>query len=94
MSERGRRKTVTGVVVSDRMDKSVVVEEKVQVRHPRYGKFIRRKVKHMAHDGDNAAKVGDVVEIMETRPLSRNKCWRVTRIIEQAGTIRTKRASR
>jgi small subunit ribosomal protein S17 len=92
MSERGQRKTVTGVVVSDKMDKSVVVEQEVQVKHPRYGKFIRRKMKHMAHDEENAAKVGDMVELTETRPLSRRKCWRVTRIMQVAGALRGKRA--
>lgn len=92
MSERGQRKTVTGVVVSDKMEKSVVVEQEVQVKHPRYGKFIRRKVKHMAHDEESASKVGDIVELTATRPLSRRKCWRVTRIMRAAGAIRGKRA--
>jgi len=94
MSERGNRKRVTGVVVSDRMDKTVVVEEEVQVRHPRYGKFIRRKLKRVAHDERNAAKVGDFVEIEETRPLSRRKCWRVVKVIDTGDAVATKRADR
>ena len=84
MSERGHRKTARGVVVSDSMDKSIVVEQETQVKHPRYGKYIRRKAKRLAHDEENKAKVGDVVEIVETRPLSRMKCWRVVRIIDAA----------
>ncbi len=94
MSERGNRKRVTGIVVSDRMEKTVVVEEEVQVRHPRYGKFIRRKLKRMAHDEGNAAKVGDFVEIEETRPLSRKKFWRVVKVIKSGDAVTTKRAGR
>ena len=92
MNERGRRKTARGVVVGNKMNKSIVVQEEVLVKHRRYGKYVRRRVKHMAHDEENVAKLGDMVEIMETRPLSRRKCWRLVRVVASAGAEDTARA--
>ena len=77
MSDRGQRKTRVGVVVSDRMDKSVIVEVTRTVMHPLYKKYIRKRSRFMAHDEENAYKRGDKVRISETRPLSRRKRWRV-----------------
>ncbi|MBO8129558.1 MAG: 30S ribosomal protein S17 [Peptococcaceae bacterium] len=82
--ERGRRKVRTGVVVSDKMDKSVVVAVSTLVRHPLYGRIVRRTKKFMAHDANNECRTGDKVKIMETRPLSKRKKWRVTEIIERS----------
>ena len=82
--ERGRRKVRTGVVVSDRMDKTVVVEVERTFPHPLYGKTVRRSSKVYAHDEANEARVGDTVRVMETRPLSRLKRWRVVEIVERA----------
>ena len=82
--ERNLRKTRVGTVVSDKMDKTVVVAIEDSVRHPLYKKIIKRTVKFKAHDELNACGVGDTVEIMETRPLSKDKNWRVCRIIEKA----------
>ena len=85
MSEpRNLRKTRTGVVVSDKMDKTVVVAIKDNVKHPLYKKIIKRTVKFKAHDEQNACGIGDKVMIMETRPLSKDKRWRVAQIIEKA----------
>ncbi len=84
MSERNLRKTRVGTVVSDKMDKTVVVAIQDNVKHPLYKKIIKRTVKFKAHDEKNECGVGDKVEIMETRPLSKDKRWRVTRIIEKA----------
>ncbi len=84
MSERNLRKTRVGVVSSDKMDKTVVVSIKDKVRHPLYGKIINRTVKYKAHDEENACGVGDKVLIMETRPMSKDKRWRVVEIIEKA----------
>ena len=84
MAERSMRKSVVGNVVSDRMDKSVSVIVERRVRHPLYGKFVKQSTKFMAHDEKNECKVGDLVRIIETRPLSRNKRWRVVEIIEKA----------
>ena len=81
---RGYRKVREGYVVSDKMDKTVVVEVEDWVKHPKYGKIIRRTTKYKAHDGENACGVGDRVVIMETRPLSKEKHWRVSQIIEKA----------
>ena len=78
---RGNRKRVEGVVTSDGMDKSVVVEVKRLVKHPLYRKYVRRRTKLMAHDEANTAQVGDRVELIETRPLSKRKSWRVLRIV-------------
>lgn len=84
MSERNLRKSRVGIVVSDKMDKTVVVAIEDSVKHPLYKKIIKRTVKFKAHDEQNACGVGDKVEIMETRPLSKDKRWRVTEIIEKA----------
>ena len=81
---RGRRKVRTGDVVSDAMDKTVVVRISTQVRHPLYGKIIRRSTKLKAHDETNDAHVGDIVRIVETRPLSKTKRWRVVEVLERA----------
>ena len=82
--ERERRKVVVGRVVSDKMQKTVVVELERQVRHAAYGKIMRRRTKVKAHDAEDTCKVGDVVRLMETRPLSRDKRWRVVEIVERA----------
>jgi small subunit ribosomal protein S17 len=84
MSERNLRKTRTGVVVSDKMDKTVVVAIANRVQHPLYKKIIKRTIKFKAHDENNECGIGDKVEIMETRPLSKDKNWRVLRILEKA----------
>ena len=81
---RGYRKVREGLVVSDKMDKTVVVEVEDRVKHPKYAKVIRRTRKYKAHDGDNACGVGDRVRLMETRPMSATKRWRVTEILEKA----------
>ncbi len=83
-SNRGRRKVRVGVVVSDSRDKTVTVEVPTQVSHPRYDKVVRRSTKFHAHDETNDANVGDTVRIMETRPLSKQKRWRVVEIVERA----------
>lgn len=83
-SERARRKTRVGVVVSDARDKSVTVEVPASFTHPRYDKVVRRSSKFHAHDEANDAKVGDTVRIMETRPISKQKRWRVVEIVERA----------
>ena len=84
MSERNLRKTNVGVVVSDKMDKTVVVAIKDNVKHPLYKKIVKRTVKLKAHDEKNECGVGDRVMIMETRPLSKDQYWRVVEIIEKA----------
>lgn len=84
MAERGRRKVREGVVVSDRMDKTVVIEVNRLVRHPLYKKVIRRTSRCKAHDADDQCGVGDRVRIMETRPLSKSKRWRVVSVLEKA----------
>jgi small subunit ribosomal protein S17 len=81
---RGYRKVREGYVVSDKMDKTVVVEVEDRVKHPKYGKVIRRTKRYKAHDGQNACGVGDRVLLMETRPLSATKRWRVAEILEKA----------
>ena len=83
-AERGSRKTRVGVVVSDKMQKTVVVAVERRVPHPVYGKMVTRTTKFKAHDEENASKVGDRVRIMETRPLSKDKRWRVIEIVERA----------
>jgi small subunit ribosomal protein S17 len=83
-TERSRRKVRTGVVVSDAMDKTVVVRISSQIRHPMYGKIVRRTTKLKAHDEANDVHVGDRVRITETRPLSKTKRWRVVEVIERA----------
>ena len=84
MEERALRKTRVGLVVSNKMDKTVVVAIRDNVKHPVYSKIIKRTLKVHAHDEDNACGIGDKVEIMETRPLSKTKRWRVTEILEKA----------
>ncbi len=84
MSERNLRKTRVGTVVSDKMDKTVVVAIVDNVRHPLYKKIVKRTIRMKAHDENNACGVGDKVMIMETRPLSKDKRWRVAEIIEKA----------
>jgi small subunit ribosomal protein S17 len=81
---RGYRKVREGLVVSDKMDKTVVVEVEDRVKHPKYGKVIRRTKRYKAHDGQNACGIGDRVLLMETRPLSATKRWRVAEILEKA----------
>ena len=81
---RGFRKTRVGIVVSDKMDKTIVVEVKTKVRHPLYGKMINHTLKVKAHDEEKACGIGDTVRSMETRPLSKDKRWRMVEIIEKA----------
>ena len=81
---RGMRKTRTGVVVSDKMDKTIVVEIRTRVKHPLYGKIMNRTKKFKVHDEKNECGIGDTVRIMETRPLSKDKRWRRVEIIEKA----------
>lgn len=82
--ERGRRKTRSGRVISDKMDQTVVVAIETLVRHPLYGRIMRKTTKFKAHDANNECGIGDTVEIMETRPISKDKRWRVARIVEKA----------
>lgn len=82
--ERNLRKERIGIVVSNKMQKSIVVVVKRKVKHPIYGKFVNRTTKLMAHDEENTCKIGDKVRIAETRPLSKNKTWRLVEIIERA----------
>jgi small subunit ribosomal protein S17 len=84
MSDRNLRKTRTGVVSSDKMDKTIVVAVTEHVKHPLYKKIIKRTYKLKAHDEENACGIGDKVKVMETRPLSRDKRWRLIEIIEKA----------
>ena len=83
-AERRRRKVRTGVVVSDGMDKTILVRIDRQVRHPLYGKTVRRSSKLAAHDETNDAHVGDTVRVVETRPLSKSKRWRLVEVVERA----------
>ena len=82
--ERNLRKTRVGIVVSDKMDKTIVVAIKDNVRHPLYNKIIKRTIKLKAHDEENTCNIGVTVEIMETRPLSKDKRWRLVNVIERA----------
>ena len=82
--ERNLRKERTGMVVSNKMDKSIVVAVKRKVKHPVYGKFVNKTTKFVAHDENNECSEGDTVRIMETRPLSKTKCWRLVEILEKA----------
>ena len=82
--ERNLRKTRVGKVVSDKMDKTIVVLIEDNVKHPLYGKIMKRSIKLKAHDENNECKIGDKVEIMETRPLSKDKRWRLVEVIEKA----------
>ncbi|MGD8254397.1 MAG: 30S ribosomal protein S17 [Syntrophobacterales bacterium] len=86
MKERGLRKTLTGTVISDTMDKTVVVQVDRLVKHPTYKKYVRRRSKHKVHDENNDCKKGDRVVIRETRPLSKTKRWRVSQIVEKSVT--------
>jgi len=83
MSERTRRKTFVGKVVSNKMDKTISVAVERRLRHPLYGKLVKKTSKFMAHDEKNACKIGDKVKIMETRPISRNKRWRLVEVVEK-----------
>ena len=84
MAERNLRKTRTGVVTSSKMDKTITVAVERKVKHPIYGKFVKKTTKFHAHDEQNACGIGDVVRIMETRPLSKTKRWRLVEIVEKA----------
>ena len=84
MEERNLRKERIGVVTSDKMDKSIVVSVERKVKHPKYGKFVKKTTKFVAHDENNDCNIGDTVKIMETRPLSKNKNWRLVEILERA----------
>jgi len=80
---RKLRKERIGVVLSNKMDKTIIIAVERKVKHPKYGKFINRSSKLTAHDEENTCNIGDTVRIMETRPLSKNKCWRLVEIIER-----------
>jgi len=82
--ERNFRKTMTGIVVSDKMDKTIVVAIERRVKHPLYGKIVKRTYKLKAHDENNECSTGDKVKVMETRPLSKDKRWRLVEIVEKA----------
>jgi small subunit ribosomal protein S17 len=84
METRNLRKERVGVVLSNKMEKSIVIAVKRKVKHPIYGKFVNKTTKLMAHDEKNECNIGDLVKIMETRPLSKSKCWRLVEIIERA----------
>ena len=81
--ERNLRKERIGLVASNKMNKSITVIVERKVKHPMYGKFVKKTTKFMAHDEKNECNIGDTVKIMETRPLSKNKCWRLVEIIER-----------
>lgn len=87
MSERNQRKVKTGKVVSDKMDKTIVVMVETYKKHSLYGKRIKYTKKFKAHDENNQAKIGDIVKIMETKPLSKDKCWRLVEVVEEAVII-------
>jgi len=84
MEKRNLRKERIGIVTSNKMEKSIVVSEVKKVKHPMYGKFVLKTKKYVAHDETNDCNEGDTVKIMETRPLSKSKCWRLVEIIERA----------
>ena len=84
METRNLRKERIGVVTSNKMNKSIVVSEVKRVKHPMYGKFVLKTKKYTVHDEKNECNIGDTVKIMETRPLSKTKCWRMVEIIERA----------
>lgn len=84
METRNLRKERVGVVVSNKMQKSITVQVERREKHPKYGKFVKRTSKFAAHDENNDCNIGDTVRIAETRPLSKNKCWRLVEIIERA----------
>ena len=82
--ERNLRKEKVGVVTSNKMEKSIVVSVERKVKHPKYGKFLNKTTKFVAHDDANTCNIGDTVKIIETRPISKNKCWRLVEVIERA----------
>ena len=84
MENRNLRKERIGIVTSNRMEKSIVVSEVKRVKHPMYGKFVLKTKKYVVHDDLNDCNIGDTVKIMETRPISKSKCWRLVEIIERA----------
>jgi small subunit ribosomal protein S17 len=84
MEKRNLRKERTGLVTSDKMEKSIVVAVERKVKHPKYGKFVKKTTKFVAHDENNDCNIGDTVRIMETRKLSKNKNWRLVEIVERA----------
>lgn len=84
MEKRNLRKERIGIVTSDKMDKSIVVAVERKVKHPKYGKFVKNTTKFVAHDETNDCNIGDTVRIMETRPLSKSKNWRLVEIVERA----------
>ena len=84
MENRNLRKERTGIVTSNKMEKSIIVSEVKRVKHPMYGKFVLKTKKYVAQDDLNNCNIGDTVKIMETRPLSKSKCWRLVEIIERA----------
>ena len=84
MEKRNLRKEKIGVVTSDKMEKSIVVSVERKVKHPKYGKFVKKTTKFIAHDEKNDCNIGDTVKIMETRPLSKTKNWRLVEIVERA----------
>ena len=83
MESRNLRKEKVGLVVSNKMEKSIVVQVERKVMHAKYGKYVKKTSKFMAHDENNTASIGDVVKIMETRPISKNKRWRLVEIVEK-----------
>jgi len=89
LEKRQKRKVLQGIVVSDRMQKTITVDVERVFRHPKYGKYVRRHKKYHAHDENREARVGDVVEIAECRPLSRLKRWRLLRVLERAALAST-----
>lgn len=84
MEERNLRKEKVGLVISNKMEKSIVVQVERRVKHPKYGKFVKKTSTFAAHDDNNECGIGDTVRISETRPLSKTKCWRLVEIIERA----------
>ena len=83
MEDRNLRKEKIGLVTSNKMDKSIIVSVERKVKHPKYGKFLKKTTKFAAHDEANTCNVGDTVKIMETRPISKNKCWRLVEVLEK-----------
>ena len=83
-NQRQLRKERIGTVVSNKMDRSIVVAVERKVKHPKYGKFIKKTTNFMAHDENNTSGPGDLVKIMETKPISKNKCWRLVEVLEKA----------
>ena len=82
--ERNLRKEKVGLVTSNKMEKSIVVSVERKVKHPKYGKFVNKTTKFVAHDDANTCNIGDTVKIVETRPISKNKCWRLVEVVERA----------